>query len=177
MKGKNCLYFIPSNMVGVLLKVRTARVSFPIVTVDETQAVLTFNKTPTMLLGLKHKPFLPSIRHPPCYWGWNTSSSYLLWDTHHVTGDERQAVLAFNKTPTMLKGKNWLCSIPSNMVGFLWKVRTACVSSPVVSGFSVAHLFGFLCGSNPRSTACKASTLTIKSPIRLFSELNNNQIR
>jgi hypothetical protein len=36
---------------------------------DETQAVLNFYKTPTMLLGIKHKQFLPFIRHPPCYWG------------------------------------------------------------------------------------------------------------
>ena len=39
------------------------------VTGDETQGVPTFNKTPTMLLGMKHKEFLPLIRHPPCYWG------------------------------------------------------------------------------------------------------------
>ena len=64
-------------MVGVLLKVGTACVSSPVTwwvyytrsEGDETQAVPTFNKTPTMLLGMKHKHFLPLIRHPPCYWG------------------------------------------------------------------------------------------------------------
>ena len=35
----------------------------------QTQAILTFNKTPTMLLGMKHKEFLPLIRHQTCYWG------------------------------------------------------------------------------------------------------------
>jgi hypothetical protein len=44
-------------MVDVLLKVRTACV----VTDDETQAVLTFYKTPTMLLEMKHKQFRPFI--------------------------------------------------------------------------------------------------------------------
>ena len=46
----------------------------------------TTNKTPTMLLGMKHKQFLPLIRHPPCYW------------------DETQTVLTFYKTPIMLLG-------------------------------------------------------------------------
>ena len=39
-----------------------------------------------MLLGMKHKQFLPLIRHP------------------HVTGDETQGVLTSNKTPNMLLG-------------------------------------------------------------------------
>ena len=39
-----------------------------LVTGDETQAILTVYKTPTMLLGMKHKQLLPLIRHPPCYW-------------------------------------------------------------------------------------------------------------
>ena len=39
-----------------------------------------------MLLGMKHKHFLPLI------------------NTDHVTGDETQGILNFNKTPTMLLG-------------------------------------------------------------------------
>jgi hypothetical protein len=61
-------------MVGVLLKVRIACVSSPVynthhATGDETKVALTFYKTPTMLLGMKHKEFLALIKHPPCYWG------------------------------------------------------------------------------------------------------------
>jgi hypothetical protein len=95
-------------MVGVLLKVRIACVTSQVtrwvsyqrsellvfhplnthhVTGDETQsvltfyetltmllgmkrqAVLTFNTTPTKLLGMRHNQFLLFIRHPPCYLG------------------------------------------------------------------------------------------------------------
>jgi hypothetical protein len=62
---KSALYRFPPIKISSFVFTTNLKYHSPLQLI--TQAVLTFHKTPTMLLGMKHKQFLPFIRHPPCY--------------------------------------------------------------------------------------------------------------